>query len=573
MVAPMDRRKFLGHGAKAAAAVAAVGAGGSLLAACGGSSGGGTKANASGGTGTSGRPQPTSTGQPKAGGTLNWGMWSEVDGFDPAQNHWDATGLIYAHTFYDSLGILMPDGTVAPYLAKSIDHNADYTEWRITARDGVTFHDGEKFNGDAIMVNINTMRQSALAGPALTNVADVKVDPADPMTAVVTMKSPWVPFDTYLTGGIGGQMAYMVSPKAIKAKSVPKHPVGTGPFVFESWTPGDKLVAKKNPNYWQQGKPYLDGIVFKPIADSQQRGNSLKAGNVDMIMVTSAQNVLDFKGDKNFSYQDSSQVKVLGEQSPIFYQINCLSDPLKDVRLRQALAYATDQEKLIKIGRLGVGTAPINGPFTQDSPYYTDTGYPTKPDTAKSKQLIAAWSKDNGGKKPAFHLGTTNDPEVIKIVTLTQAMWQDVGFDVTIDQVEQAQYITNCLVGKYDCYIWTQFAAADPDANYIWWSTKTVGGIGSLSLNFARNSDDQIEADLEKGRTSTDPKARAAAYQDISKRFAQDFPYIWYGFSPGGLAASPKVQDWAKLVTPDGKEAANLFSNQAPYTVNFWLQA
>ncbi|HET8586937.1 MAG TPA: ABC transporter substrate-binding protein, partial [Candidatus Limnocylindria bacterium] len=212
-------------------------------------------------------------------------------------------------------------------------------------------------------------------------------------------------------------------------------------------------------------------------------------------------------------------------------------------------------------------------PWPKDNVYHTDTGYPTTPDTAKAKELIAAWSKENGGKKPAFHVGSTPDPSTLQLVTLAQAMWNAVGFDVQIDQVEQAQYITKALVGDYDCYIWTQFACPDPDANYIWWSTLTVGKVGALSLNFARNSDEEIQKQLEIGRTSTDQSKRVAAYQEISKLFAKDFPYIWIYFPESGIASNPKVQNWAKTQTPEGKPAANIFSNQSPYTVEWWLKA
>jgi ABC-type transport system substrate-binding protein len=572
VVAPMDRRKFLTGSAKAAAAVAAVGAGGSLLAACGGSSGG-SKKSANNTPSTNAANIGISSETPRAGGTLKMGMWSEIDGFDPAANHWDATGLIYAHTIYDALGILMDDGTVAPYLAKSIEHNADYTVWTITARDGIKFHDGEAFDGAAIVANVTTMQKSALAGPALLNLKSAAVSPSDPQAAVLTMHESWVPFDTYLTGAIGGQMAYMVSPAAIKKGNVSTQPVGTGPFIFVEWKPNDHLSVKKNPTYWQQGKPHLDAIEFRPIADSQSRENAFKAGDVDIIMATSADNVLDFKADKNVDFLTNTMVKVIGEPSPVFFQVNCVSEPLKDVRLRQALAYATDQAKLVKVAEKGVGEYPVSGPWPKGNVYHTDTGYPTTPDTAKAKQLVDAWSKDNGGKKPAFHVGSTPDPSTLQLVTLAQAMWNAVGFDVQIDQVEQAQYITKALVGDYDCYIWTQFACPDPDANYIWWSTLTVGKVGALSLNFARNSDEEIQKQLEIGRTSTDQTKRVAAYQEISKLFAKDLPYIWIYFPESGIASSPKVQNWAKTQTPEGKPAANIFSNQSPYTVEWWLKA
>ncbi len=568
MSAPIDRRQFLSGSAKAAAAAALVGGGGTLLAACGGSSGGGSKST--GGSTPANRAGGVSKATPKPGGTMKVGTTSEIDGFDPAANHWDATGLMYARTVYDPLAVILPDGSVAPYLAESITHNADYTEWKVKARSGVTFHDGEKLDGAAVVANLKRMKNSALAGPAMTPITKIEVDPSDPMTAVITMNESWVPFDYNLAGMIGGQIAYMVSPKAAQGGKVSTNPVGTGPFIFQEWTPGDHFTAKKNPNYWQQGQPYLDAIEYHPIPDSQQRSNSLKAGNIDVMQSGSAQNILDFQDNSKFDYLSTKEAPNLGEPSPVFMQINCLKDPLSDVRLRQALAYATDREKVVKVALQGVGDPSITGPFPKDSKFFADSGYPTKPDAAKAKELVDAWSKDNGGKKPSFKIGTVNDPADVQIVTLIQAMWQAVGFDCQIDQVEQAQYITNALTGNYDCYIWTQFGAADPDANYIWWSTQTVGKIGALSLNFAHYSDDKVQQALQDGRTSSDQQKRVAAYQSIAKQFGENVPYVWLQFPVAAIISSPKAQNWAKTTTPDGKDAANIFTT-GMFPQKFWL--
>lgn len=564
MAEPMDRRRFLSGSAKAVAAAAVVGGGSSLLAACGGGS-----SKSSSGSTSKNRNVGVSTGTPKQGGALRFGTTSEIDGYDPAQNHWDAAGATQARTVYDPLGILMPDGTVQPYLASAIQHNQDYTQWTITARDGVTFHDGEKFDGAAIATNLNTMRSSRLAGPALTPVKNVT---AKGMDCIVEMNQPWVPFDINLTGFIGGQIAYMVSPKAIKGGKVSTHPVGTGPFTFVEWQPGDHFSVKKNTGYWRKGLPYLDSITFHPIPDSQQRENSLKSGSLDLMYAGSARNIVDFQNDDNYAFLSSGGTSI-GEPDMSFFQINCLKPPLSDVTLRQALAYALDQQQLVKVSILGVGSQflPVTGPFLKGSPYYADSGYPTKPDLAKAKSLVQAWSAKNGGKKPAFKLGTVNDPADVQICTQAQSMFTAAGFDVQIVQVEQAQYITNALVGNYDVYIWTQFGAADPDANYIWWSTKTIGGIGSLSLNFARNKDDQIQAALESGRTSTDKAAREQAYQTVMKQMGTDVPYLWFDRTIGAVIASPKVQNFANPTAPDSGKQGLGYLNGIIYPTQIWL--
>ena len=539
MPAPMDRRTFLtGSGRALAAATAGSGV---LLAACSG--GGGTGAQPT----TSARGTGISTATPSRGGQLRVGVTSEIDGFDPAFNHWDQTGHTYAMTIFDPLATYGADRKVKPYLAKSITPNADFTEWTITTRPGVTFHDGAPCDAAAVKANLDRSISSPLTGAALSTVKEVVVQGTD--TVVVRMRSPWAPFDSYLVPG--SQLAYMVSPKAIAGGKVSAQPVGTGPFVFKEWANGDKFVAERNPGYWRQGLPYLDSVTYHPIADSGSRASSLRAGTIDLMYGGSARNILDFRDNKKFTYVDNIK-DTLGEPAYVFMMVNTAVPPLDDLRVRQAMAHATDQERLVKVAGLGVGLEflPITGPFPKGSPYHAETSYPTKADPAKAKALIEDYAKDKGSK-PAFKLGTTNDPVNVQNTQLVQAMWRDAGMDVQIDIVEQAQYITNALSGNYMVYGWIQFQASDPDQNYVWWSAQTAAPVGSLSLNFARNKDPQIQAALDKGRASGDPQERAAAYQTVMKRLAEDLPYIWASQSVASAMAAPKVRNFVNATLPD----------------------
>ena len=110
-----------------------------------------------------------------------------------------------------------------------------------------------------------------------------------PTVVTVTMKSPWVPFDYYLTGGIGGQFAFVAEPTWLASGSQ-TNPVGTGPFVFQTWEPNSHFTATANPNYWRPGLPYLDSITYKPIPDSEQLlATASKSGGVDIIHTSTIQ--------------------------------------------------------------------------------------------------------------------------------------------------------------------------------------------------------------------------------------------------------------------------------------------
>ena len=133
-------------------------------------------------------------------------------------------------------------------------------------------------------------------------------------------------------------------------------------------------------------------------------------------------------------------------------------------------------------------------------------------------------------------------------------MWQQVGFDVTIGQVEQADLINDFIAGKFQAATSYQFGAVNPDLNYVWWSTTTAGPVGSIALNFARNSDPVIEQNMLTGRHTTDQATRVTAYQTVNKQLAKDLPYLWleqYIFSE---VATSKVQNFANPTLPNGMQ-------------------
>jgi ABC-type transport system substrate-binding protein len=327
-----------------------------------------------------------------------------------------------------------------------------------------------------------------------------------------------VPFPYYLTG----QLGHMAGLKQLADTSGKATPIGTGPFIFKEWVPGDHFTATRNPNYWRSGLPYLDSITYKPIPDPQSRENSIKANNIDLMHSSDTQNIADLKDDANYlGINDLNSV--LGEPDQDFVMLNTAVPPLDDIRVRQALAYATDRQKYINT--LGNGlTKPSDGPFTQGSPYFASTGYPGL-DLNKAKALVADYQKDKG--PISFKFGIINTAKGRQQNELLQAMWKQAGINTDIIQVEQSPYILNAITGDYQAYGWRQFNTPDPDGNYVWWSSLTALPVGKQALNFARNKDPQIDIALQAGRTGVDPAARADAYKTIASRFAVDIPYIW----------------------------------------------
>jgi peptide/nickel transport system substrate-binding protein len=552
MASKFDRRTLLAGGAAAAAGFA-------------GASGLGLEWDGIAGATTNGPGRNgISKATPKKGGSLIFGVDAEEQGFDPTQARFDEVGVMYARTVFDPLTIVTSSGGWAPYLAESVVPNSSYTTWTVTLRPNLVFHDGTPCDGAALYTNFIAHKNSLLTG-ILINPTLQSITQTGPLSVAISFKEPWVPFPYYLAGCIGGQIAYPVAPSMLANKNGTSNPVGTGPFVFKEWIPNDHFTATANPHYWRPGLPYLSQITFKPIPDESARAEALKSGTIDLMITDTPQVILQFRGNRSYSYIDDS-TKVAGEPDMNCIQLNCLAKPFNDPNVRQAAAMALNRKQYVAV--IDENVLPIsNGLFVPGSPYFSATGFPTYNPT-QAKKLLQTAAQKNGGPITTT-LGTTNSPAATRAQQYVQQAWQAVGLKVQNTIVEQNQIINNALAGKYQALAWRQFSAVDPDLNYIFWSTTTASS-GSLSINMARNIDPKIESALLAGRASSDETVRAKAYQTVNKRLALDIPYIWTDRAVWSVIGQPKVQNFNNPTTPAGQQAFGLIGGSI-WPTQIWI--
>jgi peptide/nickel transport system substrate-binding protein len=518
----LGRREFLAR----AAGTAAVVAGGSVLAGCSSST----------------SPSRGSSRSPY-GGSLVMATSSEENSLSPPQAHWDSAGYLYANTIFDTLTAIGADGETHPYLAESVTPNTDYTQWTVKLRKGVYFHDGTVCDAAAVKGSLDAIRESLITGSAVRPMTGTKL--VDAGTVLIELDQPWVPFDSYLAS----QLGYVAAPAMLRDGSNQggSKPIGTGPFVFHDWVPGDHLSATRNPHYWQKGYPYLDRITFRPVADPGSRSEALRGGGVQLIHTNYALSVKSFLGDANFRVIEDT-LPAGAEPGVDFIMLNCAKPPTDDLTIRRALAMATDKQQLQQTFGAGI-TQLVSGPFQPGSVYYAPTPYPAF-DPAGAKRLISAWTAQHGAP-PAITLGSIPGPEYEDILAVVGHQWSQAGVKVTTNQVEQSEFLTDALFGNYQAVTFEQFFATDPDQNFVWWSAATAAA-GGISLNLARNSDPAIQSALETGRTSSDPSTRVAAYRQVADRLAVDLPYLWVSKALWAAISLPEVAGVTGQRLPDG---------------------
>jgi peptide/nickel transport system substrate-binding protein len=555
-----SRRNFLARSAVAGGAVALGAAG--LSACSSGSSGSAT----TGSGGSSSSKPGVGSGRPVRGGALTVGTIAEINGFYPATSNWGTNGFLYANAVFDPLMAVAADGTIKPYLAESMTGNSTFDTWTMTLRPGIEFHDGSALTSAVVKANLEALGSSALTGQALKQVASLSTP--DDLTIVYHLTGP---NPTFPAGLSDTQVAYVVGQAMIDA--VTSHPntaptpVGTGPFIYSNWQQNEFFTATRNPRYWRKGLPYLDQITFKPIPDTSQREATLRSGGVDMIESADPTTISNFSGSGGSGFQlVDSRSGVIGQPTFAFIMLNTAVAPTNDPDIRRALAKGMDQAEVQKV--LGGGAArPATGIFLPDSPYYSDTGYPTY-DPSAAASLVSAYKAVHG--KPTVNLLTIASPLELKAVQAVQQMWEQVGFDVTLTEVQQATIIDDFVLGNFHAATSYQFGAVNPDLNYVWWSTTTISPIGQIGLNFTRMDDPVLEAAMLTGRHTTDQSKRVTAYQTVNERLARNLPYLWieqYSFSE---VADARVQNFANPTLPDGS-AGYGFDEGRFFPTQIWL--
>ena len=354
---------------------------------------------------------PSGEGTPKRGGSLVYGLEAEtLGGWCPQSAQLAAGGIQVASAIYDTLTAPNDKGEYVPYLAKSVDHNADYTQWTIVLRDGIQFHNGEPFNADAVKMNLDGYLSGILFGLVFADVNSVTV--TGPMSVQITTRVPWVALPAFLwsTGRLGMAAPAQIRDKANCASNL----IGTGPFMKKEWTPNDKFVAVRNPNYWQKDEngvqlPYLDEITFRPQPDVSQLVNGLKGGQFDLIHLTDGKSIDLLRKDVKSGTLKMTESTRSAEISHTM--LNNSKPPFDNVNARLAVIYATNADELNRVHEGNVNKLSKQPYAPETLGYQSDPGWPGF-DLKKAQDYVAKYKQETGqdaGSAIAFRLGPQLD--------------------------------------------------------------------------------------------------------------------------------------------------------------------
>lgn len=419
------------------------------------------------------------------------------------------TNLMLA-TIYEPLFTRDASGKLVGKLAQSWSWD-DPHSLRIQLRHGVTFQDGTPLTANDVKVTLETVanpKYQSVQRTYLGNIVSVQV--IDPYQLVVHTTGASGPLTSFLTyyGFIAPADAKVPNATGV---DLAKTPVGTGPFTFVEYTPGVRLVVKRNDHYWGQ-EPQIDGIVFNIIQDAATRVAALKAGDIDLVLDVPPESVNDLRSA-------GMKVNVLQNIGTIDLTFDVTNSPTNDIRVRQAIAHAIDKDAIAKAfgGPEAHVATSIFGPGVFGR--YEQTPYSYDPELAK-KLITEAGAQ---GSTVRFIVSASALGGYTSIGEAIGEYLRKVGLTANIQVLDRAGFVSQVYkVGRnVNMWVWGWAASTldpdelmrrefDPDRGPAWLTYKN----------------DELTKLIHSAAAETDPTQRLALYQQAQQIIWHDVVWI-----------------------------------------------
>jgi peptide/nickel transport system substrate-binding protein len=434
----------------------------------------------------------------------------------------DVAGLVYNGLVrYDKNLKLEGD------LAKSWEVSADGLGITFHLRRGVKWHDGHDFTSRDVLYTYRVTVDPKTPTAYSEDFKQVKSAQAiDAYTFRVSYAKPFAP--ALASWGMPVLPAHLLEGKDITKSPLTRSPVGTGPFIFKEWIPGQKVTLVANPNYYE-GAPYLSRYIYRIIPDSSTMYMELKAGGIDMMGLSPVQyqrqtNTRQFLSRFNKYRYPASAYTYLGYnlRLPLF----------QDRRVRQAITCAINKDEIVQGVLLGMGQI-AHGPYKPGTWAYKakvdDPGYDPARASALLKEAGFVMGPDGilvkDGKPFSFTIMTNQgNDQRLKCAQIMQRRLKRVGIDVKIRVMEWSSFLANFIdKGRFEAVLLAWTIGQDPDIYDVWHSSKT----DPKELNFIRFKNSEVDRLLVEGRGTFDLQKRRDCYYRIQDILAAEQPYTF----------------------------------------------
>lgn len=432
---------------------------------------------------------------------------------------------------YDALVATDPaTGTVRPKIAESLTSNDGGKKWTLRIRPDVRFSDGTAYDAAAVKANWLRHQNPATGSQQLAGVAaitNLETIPSDPLTLVVTLKSPNANFDRIVARGL----SYNASPKVLAENpgSLREHPVGAGPFLLKEWIQGQRQVFVRNPDYWQKDKglPYLDELVVTVDSDLTHSIENVNDGS-DLTATVDPEAIALGRARG----QSVTDLRLNGGAMVVF---NTARGPFADPRTRRAVALAMSSSE-INEKFFGGAATPAQGIFSSTSLVSNIQLKAPENQPEEAARLFDAVT-DNGKNPVTFEFIGVFAPKTLAIAQYVQEKLSAYrGVHVNLTKYDISAFIATMTKNspKWDG-AWIQQWFDDPEPGLY----ESLYSTSPLNISGYANPD--VDKAFDDGRLAGSAQSRRTAYTRVQVSLNEDLPIWVYQEAVFATVASSKV--------------------------------
>lgn len=472
------------------------------------------------------------------GGTLVMGISSDIGTVDPQMSPNDVFRHTIRSTVFEALVFINPDTLTAdPALAESWEMSADGLSLTFKLRQGVTFHDGAPFTAKDVVYSIDRVKDPATGSPfAPQLVAVTSAEATDDFT--VTLK---------LANTVPGILANLAVIQIVSEASIGQiatHPIGTGPFRFANWAPGDHIRVEAFAEH--RNAPKIAAIEWRIVPDSQARLAGLQDGTLNMVALAEGKDVVQAQG---------MGIEVIKTKPYNLYEnfnINTTRAPFDDKRVRQALAHAFDREGYAKTVWFGLARPTINPVPPEMATYLPDSAgrFEFNPDKAAALLAEAGFTKD---KPLKMEILTIQGFDTLRsMALLLQDQLNRMGHDVSVRELEVTVWLDRVLTNP-DYDITTDNFNTGPEDPASMFNSPNLAPTSNVNLWNPPGYADLVA----RAAAEIDPEKSKALYHQLQELILEEMPQITVNHLPlfylgdggaKGLVIGPSgLDDYTKL--------------------------
>lgn len=463
--------------------------------------------------------------------SLIWVQGADVTSMDPHQGK-ETPAVQVTCNIFDTLMLVDATGSPQACLAESWEQVDDVT-WNFKLREDVKFHDGEPMTSEDVVFSLNR----AINSPAVSYIVDFidTVEADGDFGVVIKTKAPYAP----ILANLAVPFSAIVPKHLVEAdeENFVLNPVGTGAYKFEEWKQGDYVKLSANEDYWR-GAPVTKNLQMKVVPEAAQRTIAIETGEADFAYDIPSNDVSKVEGNDNL------QIFVADPLSVWYISFNMNKEPFNNEKVRQAIHHAIDKESILQAVRYGMGD--VANSLIPPAAF----GYSTKSmvydyDVEKAKALLAEAGYPDGF---SCQLWVNENQERVESCQIIQSQLKQIGIEVEISVMEFGTYIEETSAGKHDiAYFGWTCSTADADYNYYSLLHSTQQGAPG---NRSFINDPKVDELVESGRSTSDPSARQAIYDELEEYLGPISPSAYLFYSTINVGASNKVSGF--VMDPNG---------------------